>query len=195
MFQPTPESEWNTKASRSRYIDDYLIEGSPALGVRARLAKSTIVVNVRRGDYYSVETHRREFGIDVKDYLHEALEMALDETGAPSGFTVVSDDPAWCSEQIAPLLSPHAEITVLPNDIGNDLATVVYADRAIIMNSTFSYWACYIGDRIAEKEGRPRHVWAPWFFSRDDGQTTSHLLDPHWHVVGNSASRWSALPK
>ncbi|MDT1904142.1 hypothetical protein FPK34_25985, partial [Acinetobacter baumannii] len=69
------------------------------------------VVNVRRGDYYSVPEHRAKYGMDIRGYLSAALRAL----GAPADSPVVlgSDDPAWCVENLSDLFG-DAAVTTMP---------------------------------------------------------------------------------
>lgn len=44
--------------------------------VEQRMTDSDVLINVRRGDYFSVDAHRRSYAFDVDEYLSAALDIA-----------------------------------------------------------------------------------------------------------------------
>lgn len=138
----------------------------------------TLVVNVRRGDYYADEPFRRVFGFDVAPYLAQAIAAAEDAEPVRR-ILVVSDDPDWCTRTLAGLgIAPPEGVQARPaGDPVADFVAVAGARRAVITNSTFSYWAAYVG---AELHGPGHRVWAPDFHSRDVDAGRPWQHDPRW---------------
>ena len=165
------------------YIREMLL---PASGLESpRVARSEdLVVNVRRGDYYSVEQHFREFAIDQETYLRAALDTAVQRGGSPRRLLVISDDVAWCREHLDALLHRYAPVKYSDGDMKHDLRALVQAERLVIPNSTFSYWGAYIGDVLHPG----RDVTAPWLFSRSVGDGRAYQLRPHWHMIREGCS-------
>lgn len=141
----------------------------------------TLVVNVRRGDYYTVDAHRHDFGIDIRAFVDTALALAVRDGGTPADILVVSDDVAWCRANLHDLVARVAPVTYgAEGQPLADLAAVVHARRVILPNSTFSYWAGFIGDHLA----RDREVYVPWLFSRGmDGGRSEGQVSPAWTIV------------
>ena len=110
-------------------------------GLAAEVGPSDrLVVNVRRGDYYSVPEHEREFGFDVVEFVRQAVRASIAEAGRPSEIQIVSDHPEWCTTSM-PFLDDIAPVTRASGtaDPANDFRAVVSARRLILANSTFSY--------------------------------------------------------
>lgn len=151
-----------------------------------------LTVNVRRGDYYSDPVFRAQFGMPVETYLREAVMRAVSERGLPSAFHVVSDGVAWCRENLSWLaeLAPVTYEDETRRTPVSDLFRVAGSRRVVIMNSTFSYWACYIGDVLHESG---HQVVAPAFFRRDEGGSRSHHLRSSWSTVEEIPGGWDAL--
>jgi Glycosyl transferase family 11 len=176
---------------RSSYIRNVLMPRSPVFEPRPGL-EGLLVVNVRRGDYYSNDEHRFEFGYDVRGYVTTAVRMAVAAGGAPRGIFVVSDGIEWCRETLGDFL-----VTVAPVEYGRagdplgDLASLVRAERLILPNSTFSYWGGFMGDEL----GPNRQVWVPWLFSRRlNGGSCAGQVSASWNVVDDIPGGW-AVPE
>ncbi|GAA3635367.1 hypothetical protein GCM10022200_18350 [Microbacterium awajiense] len=136
----------------------------------------TLVVNVRRGDYYSDPVHRKRYGWDVPGYLAEALGR----TARAERVRVVSDDAHWCREHLDTLLSAHSSQVDYdePDPVANFRA-IAAARRLIGTNSTFSYWGGYVaGARFDSPE-----VIMPRFHGRFEVGTDAYQLDPKWTVI------------
>lgn len=143
----------------SRILDAPVMQDLPDPGT---------VVNVRRGDYYSVPEFRSLYSMDLVRYTAEALEL----TGADR-VTVVSDDPEWCREHLD-LPSPVFAIA----DPVENFRLVCGASTLVGTNSTFSYWGGYIGDIVRT----PHTVVMPAFHSRRSAYPADQL-DPLWSVI------------
>ena len=143
-----------------------------------------ITVNVRRGDYYySVPHFRSSYGIDIPPYLRSALARQQDVGGVASTIRVVSDDPGWCQRHLG-WLGDHAdEITFAPpgSSALANFVEVARAQRLILANSTFSYWAGHVSNVL--HPGNLAGVVVPqvpaWI--THGGLAWQH--DPGWSVV------------
>lgn len=131
-----------------------------------------VVINVRRGDYYT--DHRAKYEFDQVGYI----AAALDHVSPASEIRVVSDDPEWCRTHLDPLLRGRAKAVAYDDadPLANFLA-VATASRLIGANSTFSYWGGYVAAVV-----RPGAVIVmPRFHGRmAPGRTDAHQLDPRW---------------
>lgn len=143
------------------------------------IATDDLVINVRRGDYYSSDVIRRNFGIDTVAYVKTSVELAYTK-GSYRKIFVVSDDLEWCSRNLG-FLRDYTEVdfTKHGTDIFDDLAFLAAASHLILTNTTFGYWGAY----LAEAQ-RPVTVYAPNMHER----ATAHREDimqhlSTWHVV------------
>lgn len=117
---------------------------------------SIVGVHIRRGDYVT-NVHTNAY--------HGVLPSAYYEAGAneifgeiyPQDvlFFVFSDDPQWCKDN---LKFPHMIFSEDEEDIV-DMYKMSFCDDFIIANSSFSWWAAYLG------KGEDKMVVAPrnWF--------------------------------
>ena len=121
-------------------------------------------LHVRRTDYLTNPNHHF-VGLD---YYKEALSKFPKDAQV----IVFSDDSKWCLEQE---LFFDDRFMVSENDSGYvDMCLMSMCTDFIICNSSFSWWAAWLGNR-----GR---VIAPknWF---PDNKDTSDLYCPHWEVL------------
>lgn len=136
----------------------------------------TVVVNVRRGDYYESERLRARYAFDQAGYLKEALERI----GPTPRIRLVSDDPEWCRENLDALFRSCAdEVTYDPRGAVNNFLTIAGARRLIGTNSTFSYWGGYIADTVRTDA----QVIMPWFHGRGTTRIDAYQVDPTWTIV------------
>lgn len=103
----------------------------------------SVAVHVRRGDYL-VGKHALAFmGICTSGYYRAAFEL-MRRWVPGARFFVFSDDPAWCRDEFTGL--SH---TVIEGNTGRDswvdMALMSRCRHAIIANSSFSWWARWIG--------------------------------------------------
>lgn len=169
-------------AAQNQAFCRWLLERSPAFRDRISTARSeigpeTCVVNVRRGDYYSVPEFRREFAIDIKSHVTQALEVLHDEGRETTDLLVVSDDPQWCRDVLAPHLPAEPRFVSWRRSMFDDLAVLASARSLVLANSTFSYWGSHLALAL---DGHHRAV-APAHHQRlATGGWMDDMLDPLW---------------
>lgn len=172
-----------------RFLTDVLLPGSTLNeSGPARAPDDLLVVNVRRGDYYSDPEICRQYGFDLVGYLKVAVERSVARDGVPTEIRVVSDDMDWCRRELAWLghIAPTTgDVDSTPVD---DFAAVAAARRAVISNSTFSYWAAHVGNVL--HGDNHAQVWAPRFFDRTQNEGRSWLLDERWSVIEELPGGW-----
>jgi len=107
-------------------------------------------IHVRRGDYV---THASDFPPVTIRYIHTAIKE-MKERGHKR-FMIFSDDLNWCKKMLPGIglsegRNPFEDMTVMAN-----------CSNHIIANSSFSWWAAYLG------KNHNRHIIAPshktWF--------------------------------
>lgn len=160
----------------------WLLSGSPDFQERVRSARTqvhdgTCVINVRRGDYYSVPEYRREFAIDIPDHVAQALVILQEGEREISDLLIVSDDQEWCRRELAPILPATPRFLSGRRSMFDDLAALASSRSLVLANSTFSYWGSHLARALHED-----HVAvAPAFHQRlATGGTMDDVLDPRW---------------
>lgn len=169
-------------AAENLRFSRWLLHGSRSFMSRVHSAQSrftaqTCVINVRRGDYYSVPAHRVEFGMDIRSHVAEALEI-LDALGrSGDDFVIVSDDPDWCATNLRDLLPGRPSFVHDRRGLFDDLAVLAASRTLILANSTFSYW----GSHLAAALNEDHIAVAPPFHQRtDSGALVTDPFDHRW---------------
>ncbi|MEQ7872932.1 alpha-1,2-fucosyltransferase [Sphingomonas sp. ASV193] len=154
-----------------RYFDDRAAEIAAELAPRAPLSDrnqallrdirsaESIAVHVRRGDYLSAQ--HAVHGVIGSAWYDEALGRI--PTDPETRIYVFSDDPDWCRQAFA---AWGDRLTVVDWNRGDeawqDLFLMAACRHAIIANSSFSWWAAWLGDRH-HPGGRTVIAPATWF--------------------------------
>ncbi|MCD2441012.1 alpha-1,2-fucosyltransferase [Agromyces sp. SYSU K20354] len=134
----------------------------------------TLVINVRRGDYYA--EFASKYAFDQAGYL----AATLDRLAPAERALVVSDDADWCRTNLDSVIRMRADEVeyARPDPLANFLA-VAGAARIIGTNSTFTYWAAYVAGVIHANA----EVVMPRFHARMAHGTDAHQLDPRWTII------------
>jgi hypothetical protein len=180
--------EWDHDFRYQRFGIDFTSEGVASFALRYLAphigpdASGTVVVNVRRGDYYQYEGFRDIFAFDLVGYLREAL----DEVGPAHRVLVVSDDAEWCRTNLDSLLRMTSEsVDYAEPDPVENFRAVAGARRIIGTNSTFSYWAAYVAGVLHHDP----QIIMPRFHARLPAGSDAYQLDPRWTAIpGHSES-------
>ncbi|MGQ4535962.1 alpha-1,2-fucosyltransferase, partial [Dermabacteraceae bacterium P13264] len=140
-----------------------------------------LVLNIRRGDYYTNPEFFRKYGMDLRFYLSEVLSRH-----PARAVSLISDDPEWCAATI-PVWFPELEIVTPERERGpfHDLAYLVAAPSLALTNSTFSYWSGYLKNSLDSERGNPSTVYAPLFHTRTIMDGKAFQLSPDWQVIDN----------
>ncbi len=146
-----------------------------------RMDREAVVVNVRRGDYYSDPVHRANYGFDIPGYVRAAVSRVPEAD--LERIVLVSDDVEWCRRNLG-FLADHASVHTIPgaHDMFDDLAQIAGGRHLILANSTFSYWGGYISSALPPQV-RARSVQAPLHFTRLYARGESPLLLPQWRAI------------
>lgn len=167
----------------------WLLGTSPSFMSRTEAARrfvtdETCVVNVRRGDYYSVPEFRTEFGMDIRAHVAGAVEVLTRAGRAPRDVLIVSDDPEWCRETLREVLPGEFRFVPDRKSMFDDLAVLAASRTLVLANSTFSYWGSHLAAAL-----RDDHVAvAPPFHQRvAAGPPVDDLFDPRWERTAVAA--------
>lgn len=173
---------WEPATFRQRFGVDYSRDALQAF-VRDVLAPripagpaDRLVINVRRGDYYSTPLKAAHYGFDQVGYVRAALSLidSVDDV------LVVSDDDVWCRENLDDVLRERAStISYATPDPAANFRAVAGARRIIGMNSTFTYWAAYIADAMNDDA----QIIMPTFHGRFGSSSAADQLDPAWTAL------------
>lgn len=111
-------------------------------------------MHVRRGDYALVKEYASEFGVCSVDYYRRSMDALSPELP----IIVVSDDAEWSRSTFA-RVDNRIQIYDGRNHF-DDLYALSSASELVLANSTFSWWAAFLGK--AHQVIAPN----PWFTNR-----------------------------
>jgi len=117
------------------------------------LHETQVAVHVRRTDFLN----HAAFQVCNLDYYQRAMER-MRELVPGARFTIFSDDPSWCRQNLE---GPDIEVAAPSIDRGplTDLVRMSRAHHHIIANSSYSWWAAWLG----KKEGQRVLMPDAWF--------------------------------
>lgn len=131
-----------------------------------------VSIHVRRTDYV---THSQSFPPVTMDYLNKAMgHFPSDQK-----YIVCSDDITWCRENLKGDQFEFSQRTVR-----QDMEIQASCKGQIISNSTFSWWAAYLGHNEKRKVISPSCIRGNWF-GADSGvkRDCIDLLPPSWTQI------------
>ena len=124
----------------------------------ARSANS-VGLHVRRGDFVSLKDAAQLHGLCSVDYYRRAIGLLRDRC-PDCRFLVFSDDPQWARAEL-PLDQSAAFVTGNEQRPEQDLALMSACKHHIIANSSFSWWAGWLGNSPQQIVIAP----TPWYAS------------------------------
>lgn len=132
----------------------------------------SVSMHVRRGDYTSVKnTHI--YSQCTADYYSAAMDYII--AREPSArFFVFSDDPVWARSLFA---NSHRPVEIVDHNRGdesyNDMRLMSHCYHSVLANSTFSWWAAWLGERPGKIVIAP----ARWYLRPE---MEINLIPPRW---------------
>ena len=121
-----------------------------------------ISIHIRRGDYLNKADYHTNL---TSDYYINAMQQFPDEK-----FMIFSDDVDWCMEAFKDY--DNCEIYTGFTDV-DDLFTMSSCKGHIIANSSYSFWAAYLDNKLNKKIIYPKN----WFAN---GIDSSDICPPEW---------------
>ncbi|WP_423737531.1 alpha-1,2-fucosyltransferase [Chitinophaga caseinilytica] len=106
-------------------------------------SENSVMIHVRRGDYLYFQD---KYCIVSKEYLLSAIQYCWKELQSPV-FYVFSDDISWCKEN----LHEVPGLTFMGDELYDEhsksyLQLMCACHHFILSNSTFGWWAAWLGD-------------------------------------------------
>lgn len=166
-----------------KYFDDYKSDIRALLNLRQesndlRLLSETTTtyqvlgVHIRRGDYVGLENYH---GLTSSTYFKNAVQTIRNLSGFEK-IMVFSDDIV-----VARDVFPEGDYYISSQDLDSSPETLILMSRCqsfIGSNSSFSWWAGYIGSNHSGNCIFPR----PWFTKTS--MDSRDLLPPNWITLG-----------
>lgn len=134
-------------------------------------AKSkTVIVHVRRGDYMT-EKNLQFHGILTPLYYRNAMALLRERLGADISFIILSDDIGYCRSTFS------EDTSVTSIDEPNEAVALHFMSQFrhyIISNSSFSWWATYLGEPAVTVVAPDR------WFGPAGPQDYQDIYEPEW---------------
>lgn len=143
-----PELKARLAAFRERLIGTRSLrkEGAEVVGL-----------HLRRHDY-------QHLGLCSDQYYAEAIDWFVRKYGRQTVFYVLTDEPLYTSQLLTPLSAKANILVVNTGDHLQDLLLLSTCDHFVIANSTYSWWAAYLGEQPSSVIFAPT---APWILNSD----------------------------
>lgn len=137
------------------------------------LTNNSVALHIRRGDYVNNPIHF----YDSSEYLKAALNLLSSKFSNDLKVYVFSDDLPWCQSNL-PSLFPKIEISFCSTlSSENDFKLMSFCKHFVIANSTFSWWAAYLGKFVDKTVIAPKK----WF--NVPYINTNDLFPNNWIVI------------
>lgn len=135
-----------------------------------------VAIHVRRGDYVSDPIAAQHHLVCDPAWYRRAW-AGLRESIPGAQAWVFSDDPEWVRSALA--LDGDVQLVALDatRPAWCDLAEMSRCDHFVISNSSFSWWAAYLGQRNGTKVVAPAH----WFRGRRTADL--RICPPEWQLL------------
>lgn len=143
-------------------------------GLRAQLTKTdSVAVHVRRGDYLEIPA----FQVCGDDYFRKSMDEMRVRLPA-ARFLVFSDDPEWCRGRFQDSDTEVIDSQAAEKNPLHDLHLMSLASHHIIANSSYSWWAAWLGDKAGQQVIMPER----WYASEIVAPIEEKRL-PHWTIA------------
>lgn len=137
--------------------------------------RPVVAVHVRRGDYAS-DPHARSVHLVCDAGWYERAWTRMRTTVGDCTALVFSDDPEWVRNQIK-FDGDIEYVSAKPRPAWQDMSEMSTCDHFIISNSTFSWWAAFLGQRDETQ------VFAPFEWLRGKPTRSLAICPESWTVV------------
>lgn len=147
---------------------------------------NAIGIHLRFGDYENSYKTRNFHGMTASSYFDEAINYLLNTLNQVDKIIFVTDDKDRAKIFVGKLRSCQTliPIEVISSTPIHDLATLSSCSGIVLSNSSFSWWAGYLGSSLRES-----HVVAPrpWLAVESDYDLT--LRAPNWKFIYREISQ------
>jgi hypothetical protein len=141
----------------------------------------TVAVHIRRGDYTK---NKNKFYLQPIKYYRDSQLKIEEKLGIRPRYVYFSEDKKWVEDNFK---LENDDIIIEGNKDYEDLALMSSFDYFIIANSSFSWWASYLGYWRRIKSGKESMVIAPsiWFGSQGP-KNWINIYPDEWLIVDSS---------
>ena len=153
-----------------------LVSVTQADSSQPNLKGQSVAVHIRRGDYVSSAIGRSAHLVCDEAWYLKAMQELRSRLDAPT-FYLFSDDDEWVRQTYGAQKDVVICESAQETDPARLLQAIASAEHFIISNSTFSWWASYLGHKKTSLTVAPKY-WHPGVLT----QTTS-LMRNDWILV------------
>lgn len=137
------------------------------------LASKSVAIHIRRGDYLNNPVHNV---FDIS-YLEKGISFMYDTLGDKIHLFIFSDDLKWCRDNLDKVYPNLSRTYCDGGNAKEDLQLMSMCQHFIIANSSFSWWAAWLGSATLKKVVAPQK----WFNGTTfDG---SDILPKDWETL------------
>ncbi len=104
-------------------------------------ATVSVAIHIRRGDYLNNPVHNV---FDIS-YIEKGIALMQDTIGEKIQLYIFSDDLKWCRENLNTLYPNIPKLFCEGGNAKEDLQLMSMCQHFIIANSSFSWWAAWLG--------------------------------------------------
>jgi hypothetical protein len=157
---------------RDMLLEKRIVATEAALWMKSVGLIDSVGIHVRRGDYVSNRRTNKFHGVCDSTYFEKGLEY-VQALRSVRRAIVFSDDIEWCKRN----LQLNAELVFMDQSISDadQLKLMSFCSHHVISNSTFSWWAAWLGHTNGQVVVYPKR----WF--ADGGKLES--MPQGWHPV------------
>ncbi len=140
--------------------------------------KNSVAVHIRRGDYVTSPLYSKTIGVLPISYYINAIALIKEKTDSPV-FYVFSDDINWCKNE---LKIPNTIFNYVGDEhaginAANYMQLLSLCKHFIISNSTFAWWAAWLGEHRDSLIIGPNN----WFI--DKSNDVKDILPERWAKI------------
>jgi hypothetical protein len=155
-------------------INHLLARTHPLRPVAQQLAEpNSIAVHVRRGDYLRIPA----FHVCGETYHRQSMNLMRARL-PDARFFIFSDDPGWCRENFRDSDMEVIDSGSAASNPLHDLHLMSLASHHIIANSTYSWWAAWLGKKPDQQVIMPDR----WYADGPVAPINEKRLS-HWRII------------
>jgi len=129
---------------------------------------NSVCIHVRRGDYVTSPLYNEVLGIQELSYYTKALEILKSQRPVDSLF-VFSDDINWCKKNLTfTIPANYMDYDTSEKKYITDMHLMSLCKHFIISNSTFGWWAAWLGNNKEKAVIAPKNWFKNPAFSSTD---------------------------
>jgi hypothetical protein len=136
--------------------------------------ENSVMVHVRRGDYTQKGTKEYHGLLSEGNYYRDAMHYIMEKVQNPK-FFFFSDEPVWVRQNFYVDFSLDSEVIDGVALEAHNIYLMSRCRHAIIANSSFSWWGCWLGDGAAD-----RVVVGPRKWFDQAKKNTSDIMPERW---------------